>query len=93
MVQADECLEDKKVVFEEKITSEKLHCQKYFKENPYWAHNEAISLALLSDDDVEMRQWAVEKIIQIRQGASDMYETRVWRKPTLKFEPFPKHYR
>ena len=42
MVQADECLEDKKVVYENKITSEKLHCQKYFQENPYWAHNEAI---------------------------------------------------
>ena len=52
------------------------------------------SLALLSDDDMEMRQWAVEKIIQIRQKV-DMEEVRVrvWRKPTLKFEPFPKHYR
>ena len=50
------------------------------------------SLALLSDDDVEMRQWAVEKIIQIRQKV-DTDEVRVWRKPTLKFEPFPKHYR
>ena len=47
MVQADECLEDKKVVFEEKITSEKLHCQKYFKENPYWAHNEAIIITII----------------------------------------------
>ena len=42
MVQADECLEDKKVYYGKKWTSEKLHCQRYFQENPYWAHNEAI---------------------------------------------------
>ena len=52
------------------------------------------SLALLSDEDVEMRQWGVEKIIQIRQKVNTNHnEVRVWRKPTLKFEPFPKHYR
>ena len=83
IVQADECLEE----------TEKLHCQKYFQENSYWAHNEAITLALLSDDNMEMRQWAVDKIIQIRQETTDTDETRVWRKPTLKFEPLPKHYR
>ena len=45
MVQADECLEDKPIYFDKigkKWMSEKLHCQKYFQENPYWAHNEAI---------------------------------------------------
>ena len=53
--------------------------------------NYIFSLALLSDDDVEMRQWAVKNIIKIRQEETD--EVRVWRKPTLKFEPFPQHYR
>ena len=53
--------------------------------------NYIFSLALLSDDDSEMRQFAVEKILQIRQKADT--GVRVWRKPTLKFEPFPKHYR
>ena len=51
-----------------------------------------ISLALLADDDVEMRQWAVDRIIQIRLK-DDTEQVRVWRKPTLKFEPMPKHYR
>ena len=50
------------------------------------------SLALLSEDDMELRQWAVENILNIRQKV-DMDEVRVWRKPTLIFEPFPKHYR
>ena len=42
MVQADECLDDEEVYYQKKWTSEKKHCQKYFQENPYWAHNEAI---------------------------------------------------
>ena len=42
MVQADECLENKPVYYGKKWTTEKKHCQNYFQENPYWAHNEAI---------------------------------------------------
>ena len=42
MVQAEECLDDTEVYYGKKWTSEKKHCQNYFQENPYWAHNEAI---------------------------------------------------
>ena len=49
-------------------------------------------LALLSENDQELRNWAVDMIIQIRRDAKPN-EVRYWKKPTLIFDPMPKHYR
>ena len=58
MVEANACLEE---------NEEKVHCFNYFQQSPYWAHPENILLALLSDENPDMRQWGVQKIIEIRQ--------------------------
>ena len=77
-----------------------MHCLKYFQESPYWAHSEPILLALLSDEDPEMRHWAVEKITEIRQTTdgstlSEYFkdDVRTWKKVTLLFNPLPGHYK
>ena len=49
-------------------------------------------LALLSEDDQELRSWAVNMIIQIRRDAKPG-EVRWWKKPELIFDPIPEHYR
>ena len=82
MVQANKCLNQE----------EWLKAQKWFQVNPYWAHWEAILLALLSEDDRELRIWAVNKIIQIRQEAKPGV-VRIWKKPILKLDQMPEHYR
>ena len=82
MVEANACLEEE---------DEKIKCVHFFQVSPYWAHSEAILLALLSDEDPEMRKWAVDKIEQLRQTATD--GVRVWKKVTLLFNPIPDHYR
>ena len=56
------------------------------------AHWEAILLALLSENSQELRTWAVNLIIQIRQD-SKPGEVRWWQKPNLIFDPMPEHYR
>ena len=78
MVEANACLEEE---------DEKIKCVHFFQVSPYWAHSEAILLALLSDEDPEMRKWAVDKIEQLRQTATD--GVRVWKKVTLLFNPLP----
>ena len=82
MIDARGCLNQKEWV----------HGRAYFQENSYWAHWEAILLALLSEDDPELRIWAVNLIIQIRQDAKPD-EVRYWQKPNLIFDPMPEHYR
>ena len=82
MVEADACLEE---------NAEKIKCLHFFQVSPYWAHPEAIILALLSDQDPEMRHLAVQKITKIRQEDED--GVRVWKKPTLLFHPIPVHYK
>ena len=84
MVEADACLEE---------NEEKLKCLHFFQVSPYWAHSEAILLALLSENNPEMRLWAAQKIIKIRQEATDENGVRVWKKPTLLFNPMPEHYK
>ena len=84
MVKADACLEEQ---------DEKLKCVHFFQVSPYWAHSEAILLALLSDPDPDMRLWAVEKIVQLRQKATEEDGVRIWKKVTLLFNPIPDHYR
>ena len=49
-------------------------------------------LALLSEDDQELRMWAVNLIIQIRRDAIPD-EVRWYQKPKLIFDPMPEHYR
>ena len=49
-------------------------------------------LALLSENDQELRIWAVNLIIQIRLK-SKPGEVRWWQKPNLIFDPMPEHYR
>ena len=84
MVEADACLEEEE---------EKLVCVHFLQVSPYWAHSEAILLALLSDEDPNMRKWAVQKIMDLRQKATDKDGVRVWKKVTLLFNPMPDHYR
>ena len=91
MVEANACLEE---------VAEKQHCLKYFQESPYWAHPEAIILALLSDEDLEKRHWAVQKIMEIRQttdgsALSEYFkdDVRTWKKVKLLFNPLPEHYK
>ena len=90
MVEANACLEE---------VAEKKHCLKYFQESPYWAHPEAILLALMSDEDPEKRHWAVQKIKKIRQDgpvlSSEYFKdgVRTWKKVTLMFNPLPGHYK
>ena len=67
------------------------HGLKYFQESSYWAHCEAILLALLSEDDQALRIWAVNLIIQIRRDAKPD-EVRWWKKPALIFDQMPEHY-
>ena len=90
MVEADACLEE---------VEEKEHCFNFFQFSPYWAHPEAILLALLSDEDSEKRNWAVQKIVDVRQK-TDILESeyfkgdvRVWKKVTLLCNPMPEHYK
>ena len=84
MVEANACLEE---------DDEKVKCVHFFQVSPYWAHSEAILLALLSDEDPEMRKWGVQKIIQLRQESTNEDGVRVWRKVNLLFNPIPNHYR
>ena len=91
MVEANACLEE---------DDEKLHCFNFFQFSPYWAHSENILLALLSDEHSDNRQWAVQKIVEIRQStdASVLSEyfndnVRVWKKVTLLSNPLPEHYK
>ena len=90
MVEAHACLER---------NDEKKHCFYYFQFSPYWAHPEAILLALLSDDNPDMRHWAVQKIIKVRQTTdvkvSEYFkdDVRTWKKVTLLFNPMPVHYK
>ena len=89
MVEANACLEE---------IEEKVHCFNFFQQSPYWAHPEAILLALLSDENPDMRQWGVQKIIQIRQEESVPSEyfkddVRTWQKVTLVSNPLPEHYK
>ena len=89
MVKANACLEE---------VNEKVHCFNFFQQSPYWAHSEAILLALLSDEDPDMRLWAVQKIIKIRQekSAPSIYfkdAVRTWQKVTLLRNPLPEHYK
>ena len=90
MVEANACLEE---------VDEKVHCFHFFQQSPYWAHSEAILLALLSDKDPNMRKWAVQKIQEIRQNTDESVseyfkdDVRTWKKVTLLFNPLPKHYK
>ena len=89
MVEANSCLE---------LEAEKVHCFNYFQFSPYWAHPENILLALLSDDNPDMRNWAVQKIIEVRQNGSVPSEyfndgVRTWQKVKLLFNPMPEHYK
>ena len=90
MVQADACLEE---------IEEKVHCFNFFQQSPYWAHPENILLALLSDKNPDMRVWAVQKIIEIRQTTdvplSEYFkdDVRTWKKVILLFNPLPEHYK
>ena len=90
MVEAEASLEE---------NNEKLHCFHFFQQSPYWAHPEPILLALLSDEDLDMRQWAVQKIIRIRQTTdvekSEYFkdDVRTWKKVTLLYNPLPEHYK
>ena len=90
MVAADACLEE---------NDEKVHCFNFFQFSPYWAHPENILLALLSDENPEMRHWAVNKIKEVRQTTdrpvSEYFkdDVRTWKKPTLLFNPLPEHYK
>ena len=91
MVEANACLEE---------VAEKQHCLKYFQESPYWAHPEAILLALLSDEHPEKKHWAVQKIMEIRQNTDESVLSeyfkdgvRTWKKVTLLFNPLPGHYK
>ena len=72
--------------------SEWEHGTKYFQESPYFAHCEAIFLALLSDEDMTLRLWAAEKIIKIREE-NNPDVVRVWKKPVLVLDPIPEHYK
>ena len=88
MVEADACLEE---------NEEKVHCFHFFQQSPYWAHPEAILLALLSDENPDMRRFAVQKIIEIRQTDVKKSEhfkddVRTWKKVTL-IKPPPEHYK
>ena len=88
MVEANACLEE---------VDEKAHCFNFFQFSPYWAHSEAILLALLSDEDPEMRNWAFQKIVKIRQEESvpSKYfkdSVRTWQKVTLRI-PLSDHYK
>ena len=90
MVEADACLEE---------MEEKDHCFNFFQYSPYWAHPEAILLALLSDENPDMRQWGVQKIMEIRQNneptLSEYFKdnVRTWKKVTLLINPLPQHYK
>ena len=90
MVEANACLEE---------NEEKIHCFNFFQQSPYWAHPEAILLALLSDEDPDMRKWAFNKIKEVRQitdrPVSEYFkdDVRTWQKPTLLFNPLPEHYK
>ena len=89
MVEANACLEE---------TEEKVHCFNFFQFSPYWAHPEAILLALLSDENPDMRLWAVQKITEIRQSTAVPSEyfkdnVRTWKKVTLLYNPLPEHYK
>ena len=91
MVEANACLEKKE---------EKIHCFNYFQQSPYWAHPEAILLALLSDENPDMRIWAVQKIKEIRENTNDSVLSeyfndgvRTWKKVTLLKNPLPEHYK
>ena len=89
MVQANACLEE---------IEEKEHCFNFFKFSPYWAHPENILLALLSDENLELRNWAVNKIKEVRQindrPKSEYFkdDVRTWKKPALVF-PLSEHYK
>ena len=84
MVEANACLEEE---------DEKIKCVHFFQVSPYWAHSEAILLALLSDEDPEMRHWAVDKILEIRRTTTEENGVRVWKKVKLLFNPLPGHYK
>ena len=89
MVEANACLEE---------DAEKEHCFNYFQFSPYWAHPENILLALLSDENPDLRHWAVKKIIEVRQNGSISSEyfkdgVRTWQKVTLLVNPMPEHYK
>ena len=89
MVEANACLKE---------NEEKVHCFNYFQFSPYWAHPENILLALLSDDNPDMRKWAVQKIIKVRQTdvtKSEYFkdDVRTWKKVKLLFNPMPEHYK
>ena len=62
--------------------------QTYFQWSCYWAHCEPILLAMLSDSNADKRQWAVDKIIEIRsqKELDESNEVRVYQLPTLNFE-------
>ena len=84
-------------ILEEEV-NEKVHCFNFFQQSPYWAHSEAILLALLSDEDPDMRLWAVQKIVEIRQEESVPSEyfkddVRTWKKVTLLKNPLSEHYK
>ena len=66
-----------------KLVSEWEHGIKYFQISPYFAHCEAIFLALLTDDELTLRLWAAEKILKIRQENENTRVVRVWKKVTL----------
>ena len=89
MVEANTCLEEEE---------EKIHCFHWFQQSPYWAHSEAILLALLSDKDQYMRIWAVQKINEIRQNTDESVSeyfkdgVRTWKKVKL-LTPLPEHYK
>ena len=90
MVEANACLEE---------IAEKVHCFNFFQQSPYWAHPEAILLALLSDENPDMRQWGVQKIMEIRQADGEVLSeyfkdgVRTWKKVKLMFNPIPEHYK
>ena len=64
--------------------------QTYFQWSCYWAHCEPILLAMLNDSNQEKRQWAVNKIIEIRRqkelDQSESDQVRVYQLPTLNFD-------
>lgn len=57
--------------------------QKTMQRNGFFAHSEAVLLAMLADSEKEIRDQAVNTILAIRSGASSM----LFQKSTLRQLP------
>ena len=52
--------------------------------NAYWAHQENVLLAMLSDDDEENRKAAIDVIKKIRESPADSQVVREFRPPVIQ---------